>query len=89
MEVMSDRTRRLPLDAATLRRLSVELSVHPRSLRKVFLGGLVRGLAGHRIRAGLAARDLIHLTPHLQAPLGGTAEPTGAGADADNVAEAN
>lgn len=69
---MSARTRRLPLDAATLRHLSVELSVHPRSLRKVFLGGVVRGLAGHRIRDGLAARNLIHVAPQLQAPQGST-----------------
>lgn len=90
MEVMNARIRRLPLDAATLRRLSVELSVHPRSLRKVFLGGLVRGLAGHRIRNGLAARNLIHLTPQLQAPPRGTAESAGAGAGAgaDDLADA-
>jgi len=81
MEVMSDLTRKLPLDAATLRRLSVELSVHPRSLEKVFLGGVVRGLAGHRIRAGLAARNLIHLAPQLRAaPLGDAAESNGFGA---------
>lgn len=85
---MSARTRRLPLDAATLRHLSVELSVHPRSLRKVFLGGVVTGLAGHRIRDGLAARNLIHLAAHLQAPPIGTAESATAGADDDDLAEA-
>jgi hypothetical protein len=87
MEVMSECTRRLPLDAATLRHLPVELSVHPRSLRNAFLGGLVRGVAGHRIRAGLAARNLLHLAPQLQAPRG-TAEFTSASADTDDVAEA-
>lgn len=44
----------IPIDAATLRRLSVAAEVDPRSIRKELKQpGSVRGLPGHRIRAVL------------------------------------
>jgi hypothetical protein len=44
------------LDTATLRRLSVEYQVDPRSIRREHdCPGSVRGMAGHRARAAVAA----------------------------------
>jgi hypothetical protein len=50
---------RAVLDEATRRRLAVEIGCDPRSLAKLLRGEEVRGLAGHRIRAGLIERGLL------------------------------
>lgn len=47
------------IDEATKRRLAVQASCDPRTLEKALRGEQVRGLAGHRIRAALAAEGLI------------------------------
>jgi hypothetical protein len=47
------------IDEATRRRLAVEIGADPRSIARALRGEYVRGLAGHRIRAGLAERGLI------------------------------
>lgn len=67
-------TRQGTLDAATLRRLAVRASVDPKSIRKVFEGKPVRGLAGHRAatvlrEAGLLASEAAaNLTAFQRAP---------------------
>lgn len=46
------------LDTATLRRLAVEASVDPRTVRRRLNGEEVRGLAAHRVDAVLAQHGL-------------------------------
>ncbi len=46
------------IDWATRRRLAVEGSVDPRTVEKILRGEYVRGLAGHRARATLAAAGI-------------------------------
>lgn len=47
------------LDAATLRRLAVRASTCPATIRKVFDGEPVRGLAYHRARLALKEAGLL------------------------------
>lgn len=74
-----------PLDSATVRTLAVEFSVHPRSLEKALRGGIVRGLAGHRIRNGLEKHGLGHLAPQLfKVQMGVVADQPGVVVDDDS-----
>lgn len=58
-----------PLPIANLREIAVAASCDPVSVRKVLKGGVVRGLAGNRIRAELERRGLIHMaTGMLSSP---------------------
>lgn len=41
------------LDAASLRDLAAKIQADPRTIAKALRGEPVRGLAGHRVRAGL------------------------------------
>lgn len=47
------------IDAATLRRLAVEASVDPRTIKKVLNGDAVVGLSGERARAVLIKEGLL------------------------------
>jgi hypothetical protein len=81
-------TKQAKLDTAEIRALAVEFSVAPQSIEKVLAGGTVRGLAGHRIRAGLSAKGLMHLAPHLQSlSLGGATEQAGMATDPEAIVE--
>lgn len=81
-------TQKNPLDSATTRKLAVKYDVHPHSLRKVLMGGVVRGLAGHRIRACLHAEGLMHLAPHFfSEPFGSVPNVAGVAADPDEAEE--
>lgn len=51
------------VDGARRRELAVRASVHPETVRKALRGESVRGLAGHRIRALLAAEGLLPPAP--------------------------
>jgi hypothetical protein len=51
-------TRSLPIDAATVRRLSVQASVDTRSLIRRLRGETVRGLAQYRIDAILGQHGI-------------------------------
>ena len=50
------------LDAATARKLAVEASCDPRTLRRVLEGDAVRGLAGERAREVLVKHGLLSTT---------------------------
>lgn len=77
--------RQTALDAAQMREKAVRWQVAPASIFKVLTGGVVRGLAGHRIRNGLLADGLEHLAPHLYAePLGAAAEQPGIAHDVED-----
>jgi hypothetical protein len=52
-----------PLDAATARRLSVEASCDPKTIRKALLGLPIRGDAGRRAREALARAGLLVVEP--------------------------
>lgn len=56
---MPDPTAHPTLDAATLRRLAVRASCDPKTIRKVYDGQRVRGLAGHRARTVLSEAGLL------------------------------
>ena len=47
------------LDECTRRKLAVQADCDPRTISKVYRGGHVRGLAGHRARAVLVAAGLL------------------------------
>ena len=47
------------LDAAAVRRLAVDASVDPRTIKKVLKGEAVVGLAGERARAALVKAGLL------------------------------
>jgi hypothetical protein len=79
-----------PLDSATTREKAVKWSVSIPSIVKVLTGGIVKGLPGHRIRAGLQADGLAHLAPHLfAAQLGTGAEQPGVAEDSEARSDAN
>ena len=59
-----------PLPIAILREIAVAASVDPVSLRKALQGGVVRGLAGYRIRGELERRGLLYMAPALAAVTG-------------------
>ncbi len=48
-----------PLDESTLRRLAVDASCDPRTIKKVYEGQPVEGLAGERARAILIKEGLL------------------------------
>jgi hypothetical protein len=48
----------LRIDKATIRELAVKASCDPRTIEKAIRGEPVRGMAGHRARAVLAAAGL-------------------------------
>jgi hypothetical protein len=52
------------LDAATARKLAVEASCDPRTLRRVLEGEAVRGLAVERAREVLVKHGLLPTTEH-------------------------
>ncbi len=55
----SRRVSDLPLDTATLRRLSVAADVDPRTIAKIFRGGHPRGMSGQRARRVLIAHGYL------------------------------
>jgi len=77
-----------PFDTAMKREKAVKYQVSPVSIDKVLNGGVVRGLAGHRIRNGLQADGLAHLAPHLfQQQLGAASEAPGIAVDPEAEAD--
>lgn len=50
-------------DPIQLKRIALEASVDPRTLRRVLRGEEVRGMAGYRAREALAARGLLPTAP--------------------------
>jgi len=48
-----------PIDAATIRRLAVEASADPRTVRRRIIGQPVRGLASHRVDEVLIRHGLM------------------------------
>ncbi len=71
-----------PFDTAITREKAVAWKVCPASILKVLKGGVVRGLAGHRIRSGLQADGLAHLAPRMfREQLGRVADEPGIALD--------
>lgn len=61
-----------------IRAISVAGHLDPRTIQKALLGGDVRPLAAHRIRATAASLGLLWAFPHLESVmLGPAADPEG------------
>jgi hypothetical protein len=83
--------RKTHLDTATMTRFAVESDTCLRSWVKVLSvddPGVVRGLAGHRIRNYLHSKGLAHLAPQMfREALGSVANVPGPALDPDDAAE--
>jgi len=56
------------LEEALARELAVKASVDPKTIRKAYEGGAVRGMAGHRARAALKDFGLLESEKDAEPP---------------------
>ena len=69
-----DARSKLPLPGAIIREIAVHASVDPTTVEKALRGLVPRGQAGHRVRAELTKRGLLHLAPGFDTALLGSVD---------------